>query len=87
MALLITDDCINCDVCEPECPNDAIYQGEDIYEIDADKCTECVGHFDNPQCQEVCTVDCIPLNPMRVESKDELLQKYERLMKAIQSPS
>ncbi|HBZ19290.1 MAG TPA: ferredoxin [Betaproteobacteria bacterium] len=87
MALLITDDCINCDVCEPECPNDAIYQGEDIYEIDADKCTECVGHFDNPQCQEVCPVDCIPLNPMRVESKDELLQKYERLMKAIQSPS
>ena len=87
MALLITDDCINCDVCEPECPNDAIYQGEDIYEIDADKCTECVGHFDNPQCQEVCPVDCIPLNPMRVESKDELLQKYERLMKAIKSPS
>ena len=87
MALLITDDCINCDVCEPECPNDAIYQVEDIYEIDADKCTECVGHFDNPQCQEVCPVDCIPLNPMRVESKDELLQKYERLMKAIQSPS
>ena len=87
MALLITDDCINCDVCEPECPNDAIYQGEDIYEIDADKCTECVGHFDNQQCQEVCPVDCIPLNPMRVESKDELLQKYERLMKAIQSPS
>ena len=87
MALLITDDCINCDVCEPECPNDAIYQGDDIYEIDADKCTECVCHFDNPQCQEVCPVDCIPLNPMRVESKDELLQKYERLMKAIQSPS
>ena len=87
MALMITDDCINCDVCEPECPNDAIYQGEDIYEIDADKCTECVGHFDNPQCQEVCPVDCIPLNPMRVESKDELLQKYERLMKTVQSPS
>ena len=87
MALLITDDCINCDVCEPECPNDAIYQGEDIYEIDADKCTECVGHFYKPQCQEVCPVDCIPLNPMRVESKDELLQKYERLMKTVQSPS
>ena len=87
MALMITDECINCDVCEPECPNDAIYQGEDIYEIDADKCTECVGHFDNPQCQEVCPVDCIPLNPMRVESKDELLQKYERLMKTIQTSS
>ncbi|MDA0237096.1 MAG: YfhL family 4Fe-4S dicluster ferredoxin [Proteobacteria bacterium] len=87
MALMITDGCINCDVCEPECPNEAIYQGEDIYEIDAEKCTECIGHFDNPQCQEVCPVDCIPLNPMRIESKDELLQKYERLMKAIQSPS
>ena len=87
MSLMITDECINCDVCEPVCPNDAIYQGEDIYEIDADKCTECVGHFDNPQCQEVCPVDCIPLNPMRVESKDELLQKYERLMKTVQSPS
>ena len=87
MALLITDDCINCDVCEPECPNDAIYQGEDIYEIDAEKCTECVGHFDNPQCQEVCPVDCIPLNPMKVEGKNELLQKYERLMKTIQTSS
>ena len=87
MALLITDDCINCDVCEPECPNDAIYQGEDIYEIDAEKCTECVGHFDNPQCQEVCPVDCIPLNPLKVEDKNELLQKYERLMKTIQTSS
>ena len=87
MALMITDECINCDVCEPECPNDAIYQGEDIYEIDAEKCTECVGHFDNPQCQEVCPVDCIPLNPMKVEGKNELLQKYERLMKAMQTSS
>tara|TARA_B110000305_G_scaffold228026_1_gene277317 strand:- start:218 stop:481 length:264 start_codon:yes stop_codon:yes gene_type:complete len=87
MALMITDECINCDVCEPECPNDAIYQGEDIYEIDAEKCTECVGHFDNPQCQEVCPVDCIPLNPMKVEGKNELLQKYERLMKTIQTSS
>ena len=45
MALLITDECINCDVCEPECPNKAIYEGELIYEIDPHKCTECVGHF------------------------------------------
>jgi ferredoxin len=46
MSLLITDECINCDVCEPECPNEAIYMGDEIYEIDPDKCTECVGHFD-----------------------------------------
>ena len=79
MALMITDECINCDVCEPECPNEAIFQGEEIYEIDAEKCTECIGHFDNPQCQEVCPVECIPVNPQKVESKDELLQKYQRL--------
>jgi ferredoxin len=79
MALMITDECINCDVCEPECPNEAIFQGEEIYEIDAGKCTECIGHFDNPQCQEVCPVECIPVNPRKVESKDELLQKYRRL--------
>ena len=46
MALMITDECINCDVCEPECPNNAISQGEEIYVIDAKKCTECVGHYD-----------------------------------------
>ena len=63
MALMITDECINCDVCEPECPNDAIYMGLEIYEIDPNKCTECVGHYDAPQCQQVCPVDCIPLNP------------------------
>ena len=80
MALYITDECINCDVCEPECPNDAIYQGEDIYEIDPDKCTECVGHFEQPQCQEVCPVDCIPINPQRIESKEQLLVKYQALM-------
>ena len=63
MSLIITDDCINCDVCEPECPNNAISPGEEIYEIDMDKCTECVGHYDEPQCVEVCPVDCIPLEP------------------------
>ena len=80
MALMITDECINCDVCEPECPNDAISQGPEIYVIDADKCTECVGHFDTPQCVEVCPVDCIPVNPDRVESKDGLQKKYAALM-------
>ena len=51
MALKITDQCINCDVCEPECPNSAISMGPDIYVIDWQRCTECVGHFDKPQCR------------------------------------
>ena len=80
MALIITDECINCDVCEPECPNDAISAGEEIYVIDPNKCTECVGHFDEPQCQIVCPVDCIPLNPDVVETKAQLQEKYLRLM-------
>ena len=79
MALLITDECINCDVCEPECPNDAIYMGPEIYEIDPHKCTECVGHFDEPQCVQVCPVNCIPINPAWVEDKPTLWQKYRRL--------
>ena len=79
MALMITDECINCAVCEPECPNNAIFEGEDIYEIDPTLCTECVGHFDEPQCQQVCPVDCIPHDPDVQESKDELLVKYQAL--------
>jgi ferredoxin len=82
MALIITDECINCDVCEPECPNGAISQGPEIYFIDPDKCTECVGHYDKPQCVEVCPVSCIPVNPDRVETKDQLRLKYEGLMAA-----
>lgn len=82
MALMITDECINCDVCEPECPNEAIYQGDEIYEIDPNLCTECVGHYDTPQCVDVCPVDCIPANPDRVESHDQLQTKYEALMAA-----
>jgi ferredoxin len=79
MSLMITDECINCDVCEPVCPNNAIYQGQDIYEINPDLCTECVGHFDTPQCVEVCPIDCIPLNPHVVESREQLMQKYIQL--------
>ncbi len=78
MALTITEECINCDVCEPECPNEAIYQGSEIYEIDPQKCTECVGHFDAPQCQQVCPIDCIPVSFF--ESKEDLQKKYEKLM-------
>ena len=80
MALMITDEYINCDVCEPECPNDAISLGAEIYEIDPAKCTECVGHFATSQCVEVCPVECIPLNPAHVESREQLQAKYERLM-------
>lgn len=79
MSLKITDECINCDVCEPECPNQAISMGETIYVIDPNKCTECVGHFDEPQCVAICPVECIPLNPAWVESKEQLMAKYERL--------
>ena len=79
MALKIIDTCINCDVCEPECPNGAISQGPEIYVIDPKLCTECVGHFDKPQCQQVCPVDCIPLDPDHTETREELLFKYQRL--------
>jgi len=79
MALKILEECINCDVCEPACPNTAIFQGELIYEIDPNKCTECEGHFDEPQCIVVCPVDCIIKDPEHVESKEQLLEKYEKL--------
>lgn len=79
MALFITDECINCDVCEPQCPNTAIYMGEEIYEIDPNLCTECVGHFDEPQCIVFCPVECIEVHPDHQESQDELMLKYERL--------
>jgi ferredoxin len=76
MALWITDECINCDVCEPECPNEAISMGEEIYQIDPGRCTECVGHFDEPQCVQVCPVACIPVNPAFVETREQLMAKY-----------
>jgi ferredoxin len=82
VALLITHECINCDVCEPECPNEAISQGEEIYMIDPKRCTECLGHFDTPQCVEVCPVDCIIIDPDVVESKEQLHLKYLQLMQA-----
>jgi ferredoxin len=80
MALKITDECINCDVCEPECPNQAISQGEEYYVIDPRRCTECVGHFAEPQCVKVCPVDCIPLDPANAETKEQLHAKYLRLI-------
>lgn len=79
MSLLIKDACINCDVCEPECPNGAISQGEDIYVINPSLCTECVGHHDTPQCVDVCPVDCIIKDSNHVEEADSLYQKYLKL--------
>ncbi|MDA8382165.1 MAG: YfhL family 4Fe-4S dicluster ferredoxin [Betaproteobacteria bacterium] len=77
MSLLITDECINCDVCEPECPNSAISQGDEIYEIDPSRCTECMGHYDTPQCVEVCPVDCIVVG--KEETKEQLMARYTAL--------
>ena len=76
---MITDECINCDVCVPECPNDAISEGDEIYVIDPALCTECVGHHDDPQCVEVCPVDCIPKDPDNEETEEELMAKFEKL--------
>ena len=81
MALKITEECINCDVCEPVCPNQAIYMGEQIYEINPNLCTECVGHFDIPQCVDICPIDCIPKDENNVETDDQLYQKYLQLSK------
>ena len=83
MALFINDLCINCDVCEPECPNQAISQGPSIYLIDPRKCTECVGHFDQPQCVEVCPVECILVDPEHPETRDELHVKYLALTRKV----
>ena len=90
MATTITSECINCGACEPECPNTAIYEGgasyeaqgqshaalaQDIYYIVPEKCTECVGFFDQEQCAAVCPVDCCVPNPKDVESEEQLIAK------------
>ena len=87
MALRITDECINCDVCEPECPNDAIYQGQEIYQIKPSLCTECVGHFNASQCVVVCPVACIEVDPDHQESQQVLRAKYHRITTAKEEPS
>ena len=113
MAIIITDECINCGACEPECPNNAIYEGgvewnmsegttltgkytletneevgvndpqlpvmEDYYFIVADKCTECVGHHDEPSCVQVCPVECILPDPNRQETLDQLADKFMKM--------
>ena len=77
MALLITKKCINCDMCEPECPNEAISMGDSIYEINSDRCTECVGHYDTPTCQKVCPIpNTILKDPAHLESEEQLWDKF-----------
>ena len=83
MALRINELCVNCDVCEPVCPNQAIAQGATIYDIDPARCTECVGHFDEPQCVIVCPVECIDLDSAFVETREQLLAKLQQLQAAI----
>ncbi len=79
MAYKITEECISCSACEGECKNEAISEGEEIYVIDPDKCTECVGNFESPKCAEVCPVDAVVPDPDHVESRDELLAKWQSL--------
>ncbi len=79
MSLLVNDECIACDACREECPSEAIEEGDPIYNIDPDRCTECYGYDDEPRCVSVCPVDAILPDPNNVESKEELKYKYESL--------
>ena len=77
MSLKILDTCINCDVCEDKCPNEAISMGPEVFVIDPGKCTECIGHFDEPQCVVVCPVDCIISDPAHPVPKGSALDPVE----------
>ena len=79
MSLMIQEDCIACDACIEECPNEAIEEGDPIYVIDPDRCTECVGVYDEPSCVAVCPIDCIIPDPDNVETLQELKYKYKQL--------
>ncbi len=79
MALYITDDCIACDACLPECPNEAISEGDPIYTINPDLCTECVGFYDEPQCAAVCPTDACQPDPNHQETQEELMEKKKRI--------
>ena len=79
MALLITDECTSCGVCIDECPNDAISEGDPIYVINPDLCTECVGFYDEPQCVDVCPVEAIVPDPDHKETQEQLLEKKRRI--------
>jgi len=79
MATYITADCINCGACEPECPNEAISEGDEIYVIDPELCTECVGFYDHEACQAVCPVECCLPEPKHVEDESLLLTRAVKL--------
>ena len=79
MATVITEECINCGACEPECPNQAISQGEDIFIIDPKLCTECVGFHDEEACAAVCPVDCCVPDPAIPETEDVLLERARKI--------
>jgi len=79
MAYKITEECINCGACEPECPNEAISEGDPVYVIDAARCTECVGAYASSRCAEVCPVDCCVPDPDHEETKEQLLEKWRGL--------
>lgn len=79
MALMINEECVSCAACEPECPNEAISEGDEIYVINPDLCTECVGAFDESQCASVCPTEaCVP-DPDRVEDRESLQAKYDSI--------
>ena len=79
MATIITAVCINCGACEPECPNDAISEGDEIYVIDPNLCTECVGFYDHEACQAVCPVECCVPDPNIRETEEILLERAKKL--------
>lgn len=79
MAFKITEECINCGACEPECPNQAITAGDERYIIDPNQCTECVGSHPSSQCAAVCPVDCCVADPEHKESHEELEAKHKKL--------
>ena len=79
MAYKITEECISCGACEPECPNQAITEGETIYVVDAARCTECVAAHESSRCKDVCPVDCCVPDPDKKETKQQLLVKWQAL--------
>ena len=87
MSTIITEECINCGACEPECPNDAITEGSDIYVIDPTLCTECVGFHAKEACQAVCPVECCVPDPANQETEETLLGRAVKLHLDVQFPA
>jgi len=79
MAYKIIEECISCGACEPECPNQAISEGDTLYVINPDRCTECVGSFKSSRCAEVCPVEAAIPDPTHVETREQLLAKWRKL--------